>query len=716
MVVSKINKTRRPLSAIVEAADRRVYPLFKHQQPEMTSSAVDANHFEYIKNLYSKDVRESIIARKIDDGKVYTVKLVRKSGQEAARQEARLRTEQKVLRALTAAQIPYVVKLWWSFQDAKAMYLVTDRTDGPNLRTVVVSGGPLSSHQALVCAAEMAAGLCELHKCGVVHANVRPGCILVGRDGHIVISDYEEAKYSHSCDEALPTTSHAVDPDKVKYHAPEQLLGWEYDSVADWWSFGLVLYWVLTGAHPFLSDCDLVHTSIVHSKILHARMPDHIGGLEESALQLVTKCLQRNPALRVDGFGAKMHAYFREIDWDDVAAQRIQAPFQPLSQGAVPVVNNQGSTVPPLDASGAVDDRSEPFSFDWQHNIVPSLPSNHSELARVRHSLQAIRSDQGQHFGDKTMTPTRVYGTGDISRLSSKRSLPAASNPRPGSDLYDADASILPDLVPTPHAGLPTPPNSRTGNLRKYSSLNFDDLDSLDSVESIPAPQSYGRLARSQSSLLLRKSKSILGLSQDSLKDADDTFSSTPARLASKLRKRTRVETPVPLAPSTPVPPVPELPKGLEHIGSGIGYTYRGGPRLHPLNLASLTPRTCHGIFTGRRIKSGGKRKAKDGAAGEKDPPGGEHTDAVASGAEGEHEHENEEDLMDEVMREIYGEEWNRGLSPQLGGTRGAAASGLGWGDMLTLTRFGQAEDASFAGPDCTLRLVTSPSTPRLDL
>ncbi len=86
---------------------------------------MDANHFEYIKSLYSKDVRESIVARKFDDGNVYTVKLVRKSGQEAARQEARLRTEQTVLKVLTAAQIPYVVKLWWSFEDAKAMYIVT---------------------------------------------------------------------------------------------------------------------------------------------------------------------------------------------------------------------------------------------------------------------------------------------------------------------------------------------------------------------------------------------------------------------------------------------------------------------------------------------------------------------------------------------------------------------------------------------------------------
>ncbi|RPD59450.1 kinase-like protein [Lentinus tigrinus ALCF2SS1-6] len=719
MVVSKKDKTRRPLSAIVEASDRPAYT--QSEQPQSTVS-VDANSFEYIKSIRSKDVRESVVARKLDDGKIFTVKLVRKSGQEATRHEAQFRKEQRALRVLTDAQLPYVTKLWWSFEDAKAMYLVTDRTDGPNLRTVVENGGPLSSHQALFCAAEMAAGLCELHKRGVVHANIRPECILVGQDGHISISDYEQAKYSHSRDERVPVTSHAAEPVEIMYHAPEQVLGWDHDSVADWWSFGLVVYWILVGAHPFITENDLAHTSIVHSKILHARMPDLNFGLEESALQLVAKCLQRNPALRLDGFGAKMHAYFREIDWDDVAALRTQAPFQPVhSRGAAPKKNPTGSgTFPGPVASGQADENQEPFSFDWQQDLLPSRPSHHSGLSRVKHSLQALRSDQEQHCGDRTITSSCVYQTGDMSRLSSKRSLPVVPDARPVSDLHDADASILPDLVPTPHAGLPTPPNSRIGNLRKYSSLNFDDLDSLDSVESTPAPESsYRRLARSQSSLLLRKSKSILGLSQsqESLKDADDTFNSTPARLASKLRKRSRAEAPLPPVPSTPTPPVPELPKGLEHIGSGIGYTYRGEARRAPLNLASLTPRTCHSIFTGRRTKSGGKRKTKDGGPGERDPSGTggegqEHADAVGSGAE----HENEEDLMDEVMREIYGDEWNRGLSPQMGGVRGVAgaAAGLGWGDMLTLGRFGMAEDASFAGPDCTLRLVTSPSTPRL--
>ena len=92
------------------------------------------------------------------------------------------------------------------------------------------------------------AGLCELHKRGVVHANIRPECILIRQDGHISISDYEKAKYSHSRDELLPTISQGGETNEIIYHAPEQVLGWSYDSVVDWWSFGLVVYWMLTAA------------------------------------------------------------------------------------------------------------------------------------------------------------------------------------------------------------------------------------------------------------------------------------------------------------------------------------------------------------------------------------------------------------------------------------------------------------------------------------
>lgn len=356
-----------------------------------------------------------------------------------------------------------------------------------------------------------------------------------------------------------------------------------------------------------------------------------------------------------------------------------------------------------------MDTDMRPFLFDWRRDVVLGDTANSGRRAQAEPAIVKAPSPEDD-LGDKTFIPGQdaAVTIADDSRLVSKVSLLA----------HDPDISILPDVVPTPHAGLPTPPNSRISNLRKYSSLNFDELDDLNSIaSSVPCAESSGRLGRrSHSAAILRKSKSIFGLSHESLRDVNDVDADDGSSLGSgrwnKLRKRSRPPTPVssvpPVPSASPTPPVPVLPKGVQHIGSGIGYTYRGEPRRPVLSLASLTPRTCHGIFTGRRSKSDvGKRKEQEQA--------GMVPNATGAALENGDELENDEDLMDEVMREIYGDDWNPGLSPEHGGLgRGGAAAGLGW-ELSFMSRFGMAEDASFAGPDSTLRLVTSPSTPRVD-
>ena len=90
-----------------------------------TVPAVDATHFEYVRTLSSEGGAEAILARKLDDGRVYTVRLVRKSARGAEHDAAaRMRRAQAALRTLTAQGAPFVQRLWWSFDDDRAMYLV----------------------------------------------------------------------------------------------------------------------------------------------------------------------------------------------------------------------------------------------------------------------------------------------------------------------------------------------------------------------------------------------------------------------------------------------------------------------------------------------------------------------------------------------------------------------------------------------------------------
>ena len=143
-----------------------------------------------------------------------------------------------------------------------------DRTDGRNLRSVIEDEGPIDGREALLAVAELvscfrphqplglelthylvqAAGLLAIHEADVVHTNLNPGNVLIRHDGHIVISDFPEAQLpSNSSSRQTIAAGAVANPADITYHAPEKVLGWEYDRGVDWWSFGLVVYWICTG-------------------------------------------------------------------------------------------------------------------------------------------------------------------------------------------------------------------------------------------------------------------------------------------------------------------------------------------------------------------------------------------------------------------------------------------------------------------------------------
>ncbi|KAI0638867.1 kinase-like domain-containing protein [Trametes polyzona] len=688
MVVKK--KRRKPLSVIMEAMEG-----ISHSPPKAKRGvAVGAVDFEYIRTLRVGDVDETLIARKAESGAVHTVKLVRKSGYNATTLTTRIMGEQKILRVLTECSVPFTVRLYWSFEDDRAMYLVMDRTDVRTLRNAIESQGPLSSPEAIACAAELVEGISGLHALGIVHTTLKPDSILIGEDGHLIVSDFDDAVFLHDDDERDLVTPRVPPPNSLQYQAPEMILGWEYDYAVDWWSFGLVLFWVLMGTHPFIEQKDADHASIVQSKILHAAFTDEQLAMDENACHLIIRCLQRNPALRIDGPGVRMHAYFHGVNWEDVVTKRAEAPFARQRDSPIQDLDDREH-----EAEEDLDRRNgrtlvspatchESFAFDWRSS-VPVGDAALSGSPAIGGHLQALHDEYGP--SDKTLRPQDFAPSPTLGGLS----VPGSRARTPErEDLLSTSGEF--GALPNGVSGS----SAKIGNLRRYSSLNFD-------LQSSASGMSLGAIAEGAtgdpepSPVQLRHARSILGLSLGSTDDSLGAPSWT-----SRLRRRTRPETP-PLSA-----PIPQLPKGVRQIGNGIGYTRRADVRRSVLTLASLTPRTCQAMFNGRFPKFGGKRKQK-----EHEPLGNE----VQQGSANEGvEDDDGEDQMDAVMREIYGDDWAAaGSSPAEGGEssvrmreRDGGRVGLGWDDALT--RYGAAPvDASFAGPDSTLRLV-SPSTPRL--
>jgi serine/threonine-protein kinase len=136
--------------------------------------------------------------------------------------------------------------------------LVMELVQGPTLADLI-AGGPIPLEEAMPLANEIAEALAYAHDKGIVHRDLKPANIKVTLDGQIKILDFGLAK-------AMSPESSGSSPDAITrsvatsagmvlgtpaYMSPEQARGQEVDRRADVWSFGVVLYEMLTGDRPF---------------------------------------------------------------------------------------------------------------------------------------------------------------------------------------------------------------------------------------------------------------------------------------------------------------------------------------------------------------------------------------------------------------------------------------------------------------------------------
>ena len=134
-------------------------------------------------------------------------------------------------------------------QENRDPYIVLEYVPGEALNKVLAREKKLLLPTALQFAAELAEALDYAHSHGVIHRDIKPGNIIITRDGHPKIADFGIAKLN---------LSHFTLPGKVlgtpAYMAPEQLVGEGVDGRSDLFSLGVILYAMVTGHSPFRGD------------------------------------------------------------------------------------------------------------------------------------------------------------------------------------------------------------------------------------------------------------------------------------------------------------------------------------------------------------------------------------------------------------------------------------------------------------------------------
>ena len=156
------------------------------------------------------------------------------------------------LEAVAAARLshPAVVRVFDTGIDEGVCYIVMELVDGETLRDLV-AGGALPAGEAVSILRGVLQALAHAHREGVIHRDVKPANILVGRDGLVKLADFGIAKAAFARRD-VTTTGDMLGTSR--YLSPEQVTGDPVDHRSDLYSSGVVLYELLTGRPPFEAD------------------------------------------------------------------------------------------------------------------------------------------------------------------------------------------------------------------------------------------------------------------------------------------------------------------------------------------------------------------------------------------------------------------------------------------------------------------------------
>ncbi|MGZ8437292.1 MAG: protein kinase domain-containing protein [Candidatus Limnocylindrales bacterium] len=145
---------------------------------------------------------------------------------------------------------PNVVTVYDYGEDPSGPFIVMELVDGEDLATILRRSGALPARQAARIAAGVGRALAAAHASGIVHRDIKPGNVLIGRDGRVKVVDFGIARAVAEAQVTLPGTTLG----SVHYFSPEQARGDPTSAASDIYSLGIVLYEMLTGVRPWEGD------------------------------------------------------------------------------------------------------------------------------------------------------------------------------------------------------------------------------------------------------------------------------------------------------------------------------------------------------------------------------------------------------------------------------------------------------------------------------
>jgi serine/threonine protein kinase len=282
---------------------------------------MSADDFEPVRCLGKGAFGTVHLVKQSATGKLYAQKQFKKASLTVhKRLIEQTRTERTILESVN--RHPFVVKLYYAFQDHEKLYLILEYAQGGELFHHLAIERMFTEEVAAFYMAEMILALEHLHQnVRVIYRDLKPENCLLDVEGHLLLTDFGLSKVALDSEDERTNSVLGT----IEYMAPEVIEGKPYDFSVDWWGLGAIGFDLLTGSPPFGGNN---HAKIQHNILTQKlKLPYFLG---PDAKDLLTRLLRKEPQKRLGGTTSKdikvlkAHRFFRKIDWRKLETRELE--------------------------------------------------------------------------------------------------------------------------------------------------------------------------------------------------------------------------------------------------------------------------------------------------------------------------------------------------------------------------------------------------------
>ncbi|MWV45127.1 Stk1 family PASTA domain-containing Ser/Thr kinase [Paenibacillus sp. HJL G12] len=292
-------------------------------------------------------------------GRNVAVKVLR---QQFVHDEEFIRRFRREAQSAASLSHPNVVSIYDVGQEDEVHYIVMEYVEGHNLNEIIKERAPLQVDEAVRIASQICDALDHAHQNQIIHRDIKPHNILIGRNGRVKVTDFGIARAVTST--TITQTGSVVG--SVHYFSPEHAKGVVTGEKSDLYSLGIVLYQMLTARLPFLGESP-ISVALKHLQEEFEEPREVNPLIPQSVENIILKSMRKNPQERYQSAKEMLHDLEtcllperrneKKIDFadiDDEDRTRVIPAIKPQHIGASPVRSR------PVAAAAAVDeDRDE---------------------------------------------------------------------------------------------------------------------------------------------------------------------------------------------------------------------------------------------------------------------------------------------------------------------------------------------------------------------